>query len=114
MRGWYSGSAHLCDGELDVGNGLGEHCIGGHQVLDGGVLLNCHICWIVNGRSHLLCLFEFGSLICAKCCVAGSLAIDVAQFDEGSGPMGLPVGPSVVDRRTTFPLAPGQRHVAAC
>ncbi len=29
-RGWDDGSAHLCDGELDVGDGFGEHCIGGH------------------------------------------------------------------------------------
>ncbi len=47
MRVRYSGSAHLCDGELEVGNGLGWHCIGGHQVLDGGVLLNCCDCQIV-------------------------------------------------------------------
>ncbi len=28
--------------------------------------------------------------------------------------MGLPVGPSVVDKWTKFPLAPGQHHVATC
>ncbi len=48
VRGRYSGSAHLCDGELDVGNGLGEHCVDVHQILDGGVLLNCCICQIVK------------------------------------------------------------------
>ncbi len=30
MRGRYSGGAHLCDGELDFSNGLGERCVGGH------------------------------------------------------------------------------------
>jgi hypothetical protein len=36
-RGWDSGSAHLRDGQLDVGDGFGECCIGGHQVLNGVV-----------------------------------------------------------------------------
>ncbi len=48
MRRWYSGSAHLCNRELDVGNGLDERCIGGHQVLGDGVLLNCRVCQIVQ------------------------------------------------------------------
>jgi hypothetical protein len=65
-RGWDSSSAHLCNAELDVGNGFGEHCVGGHQVLDGDVLLNCCICQIIEGRCHLLCMFEFGGLVCAK------------------------------------------------
>jgi hypothetical protein len=104
----------LCDGELDVSNSFGECCIGGNWVLDGGILLNGCIHQIVKRRSRLLGLIKFGSLIRAKRCVAGSHAIDVAHFSKGSSPMGLPVGPSVVDRRTTFPLAPGQRHVAAC
>jgi hypothetical protein len=43
MSSWYSGGVHSCNGELDVSNGLGEHCIGGHQVLNGGVLLNCRV-----------------------------------------------------------------------
>ncbi len=98
---------------MDIGNGLGERCIGGHQVLDGGVLLNCHVCWIVNGRSHLLCLFEFGSLVCSKCCVPGRHLIDIGHFGKGSNPMGLPVGPCVVRKRAMFPLGPGQHHVAA-
>ncbi len=112
-RGWDTGSTHLCDGELDVGNGFGEHCIGGHQVLDGGILLNGCIHQIVERRSCLLCLFEFGG-ISAKCCVTGSHANDVAHFCKGSGPMGLPVGPSVVGRQAMFPLTPGQCHVEAC
>ncbi len=69
VRGWDSNGAGSCDGEPDVGDGFGEHCVSGHQVLDGGVLLNCHICQIVKGRSHLLRLFKFGGLVCAKCCV---------------------------------------------
>ncbi len=97
---------------LDVGNGFAERCIGGHQVFDGGVLLNCCACQIVERRSHLLCLVEFGGLICAKRCVPSSHAIDVVQFGKGSGPMRLPVWPSVVDRGATFPLTPGQHHVA--
>ncbi len=48
MRGWYSSGAHSCDGALDVGDGLGEHCIGGYQVLDSGVLLDCRVCKIVE------------------------------------------------------------------
>jgi hypothetical protein len=40
-RGWDTRGTHSCNGELDVGNCFGECCIGGHQVLDGGVLLNC-------------------------------------------------------------------------
>ncbi len=48
MRGWYSGSTHSCNVELDVSNGLDEHCVGGHKVLDGGVLLDCYICKIVK------------------------------------------------------------------
>ncbi len=94
---------------MDVGDGFGERHVGGHQVLDGGTLLNGSICQIVERRSHLL----FGGLIRAKRCVAGSHAINVAHFGKGSSPMGLLVGPSVVNRRVTFPLVPGQRHVAA-
>jgi hypothetical protein len=105
--------ANLCDGELDVGNGFGECCIGGHQVLDGGILLNGCIHPIVKRRSHLLCLVEFGGLICTTHNDVGSHAIDVAHFGKGRGSMGLPVGPSVVNRWATFPLTPGQRHVAA-
>ncbi len=69
---------------------------------------------IFEGRCHLLCLVEFSGLIRAKLCVAGSHAIDIMHFSKGGGPMGLPVGPSVVDRWATFPLVPGQQHVAAC
>ncbi len=58
-------------------------------------------------------LVEFGSLICTNCYVAGGHAIDIAHLGKGSGPMGLPVGLSVVDNWAMFPLAPGQRHVAA-
>ncbi len=112
-RGWDTGGTHLSNGELDVGNGYGECCIGGHQVLNGGILLNGCICQIVERRSHLLCLIMFGGLICTKRCVAGRHAIDVTHFGKGGSPMGLPVGPSVVDRWVTFPLVPGQRHVAA-
>ncbi len=39
-RGWKTGGAQLCDQELDVYDGFGERCVGGHQVFDGGVLLN--------------------------------------------------------------------------
>ncbi len=113
-RGWDTGGEHSCNGELDVSDAFGERCVGGHQVLNGGVLLNGYVCQIFERRSHLLCLFKFGGLICAKPCIAGSHVIDVAHFGEGSSPMGLPVGPSVVDRREKFPLAPGQCHVAAC
>jgi hypothetical protein len=113
-RGWDDASgAHLCDGELDVGNGFGERCVGGYQVLNGGILLNGCICQIVKRRSHLLCLVKFGSLICTKRCVAGSHAIDVTHFGNGGSSMCLPVGPSVVNRWAMFPLAPGQHHVAA-
>jgi hypothetical protein len=66
VRGRYFGGTHLCNGELDVGDGFGEHCIGGHQVLDSGVLPNCCVCQIVKGRSHLLRLFKFGGLVCTK------------------------------------------------
>ncbi len=58
-------------------------------------------------------LVEFGGLICTKRCVTGSHAIDIMHLSKGSGPMGLPVGPSVVDDWATFLLAPGQRYVAA-
>jgi hypothetical protein len=112
-RGWDSGGALLCNGELNVGNGFGERCIDGHQVLDGGVLLNCCICQIIERRSHLLRLFEFGGLVCTKRCVSGSHMIDVMHFGKGGGPMGLPVGPSVAGKWVAFPLAPGQHHVAA-
>ncbi len=56
----------MCKGELDVGNGFGERCVGGHQVLNGIVFLNCCVCQIIERRSHLLRLFEFGGLICTK------------------------------------------------
>jgi hypothetical protein len=102
----------LCDGELDVGNGFGECGVGGDQVFDGGILLNGRVCQIVQGRSHLLCLFEFGGLICTKRCLAGSHAIDIMHLCKGGGPMGLPVGPSGVDDRVTFPITPGQCYVA--
>ncbi len=113
-RGWDAGSAHSCNGELDVSDGFGECCVGGDQVFDGGILLNSCVCQIVERRSHLLCLVKFGGLICTKHCVAGSHAIDIVHFGIGGGPMGLPVGPSVVNNWSTFPLAPGQGHVAAC
>jgi hypothetical protein len=111
-RGWDAGSAHSCDGELDFGDGFGEHCIGGYQVLNGGILLNGCVCLIVKRRSHLLCLFDFGSLICAKCCVSGCHPIDVTHFGNSSGPMGLSIGPSVVEKRAMFLLVPGQGQVA--
>ena len=75
--------------------------------------MNDRVCQIVERKSHLLCLVEFGSLICAKRSVPGSHAFDVLHFGKGGSPMGLPVGPSVVDKWAKFPLAPGQRHVAA-
>jgi hypothetical protein len=112
-RGSDAGGTHLCDQELDVSKGFVEHCISSHQVLDGGVLFNGCLCQIVERRSHLLCLFEFGGLICAKRCVAVSHAIDVVHFYKGSGTMGLPVGLSVVDRWATFPLASGPWHFTA-
>ncbi len=92
---------------MDVGDGLGERCAGGHQVHSGGVLLNCCIRQIVEGRSHLLHLFQFGCLVCAKCCVPGCHLIDVAHFGKGSSLTGLPVGPSAVRKRAMFPLVPG-------
>ncbi len=107
-RGWDSSGAHLCNGELDVSNGFGEHCVGGHQVLNGAVLLKCCVCQIIKRRSHLLCLSKFGGLIHVKHCVSGSHSIDVAHFSKGGGPMGLPVVPSVVGKWATFPFAPGQ------
>ncbi len=75
--------------------------------------MNDCICQIVEGRCHLLCLFEFGSLSCTKRCLAGSHVIDNAHLGKGGGPVDLPVGPIVVEDRVTFPLVPGQRHVAA-
>ncbi len=112
-RGWDNGGAHSCDGKLDVGNGFGERCVGGHRVLNGGILLNDCVYKIVKRRSHLLFLIKFGGLISAKRCVSSSHAIDDAHFGKGGGPMGLPVGPSVVERQATFLLAPVQHHVAA-
>jgi hypothetical protein len=113
-RGWDTGGAHSCNGEFDVGDCFGEPCIGGQKILNGGILLNGCVHQIVEVRSHLLCLVEFGSLICAKRSVPGSHAFDVLHFGKGGSPMGLPVGPSVVDRRAKFPLVPCQHHVAAC
>ncbi len=40
-RGWDTSGTHSCDEELDVDDGFGERCVGGHQVFDGDVLLNC-------------------------------------------------------------------------
>jgi hypothetical protein len=112
-RGWDASRAHSCNGELDVGNGFGECGICGDQVFNGGVLLNGHVCQIVEGRCHLLNLFEFGGLICTKRRLAGSHAIDVTHLGKGGGPVGLLVGPSVVKDRVTFPPTPGQCHFAA-
>jgi hypothetical protein len=111
--GWAAGCAHLCNGKLDFGNGFGECGISGNQVFDGGVLLNGRICQIFEGRCNLLCLFEFGGLICTKCCLSGSHAIDIAHLGKGGGLVGLPVEPIVVKDRATFSLVPGQHHVAA-
>ncbi len=69
-------------------------------------------CQIVVKGSHLLCLVEFGGLVCTKRCVSGSHAIDVMHFGKGGSPVGFPVGPNVVNRWVTFSLAPGQCHVA--
>ncbi len=113
-RGWDAGCAHLCNGKLDVRDGFGECGVGGDQVFDGGVLLNGCVHQIVEGRCHLLCLFKLGSLICTKCCLIGCQVIDIAHLGKGGGPVDLPVGPSVVEDWATFPLVPGQRHVAAC
>ncbi len=79
-RGWDAGRTHLCDGELDVGDGFGECGIGGDQVFNGGVLFNGCICQIVKGRCRLLCLFKFGGLIRTKHCLAGSHAIDTVYL----------------------------------
>jgi hypothetical protein len=113
-RGWDASCAQSCDGELDVSNGFGECGVGGNQVFDGGILLNDCVCQIVEGRSHLLCLVESSGLICTKCCVAGSHVIDITHLSKGGSPMGLPVGPGVVNNWMILPLVPGQRHVAAC
>ncbi len=113
-RGWDSGWAHSCDGELDVGNCFGECGIGGDQIFDGSVLLIGRVHQIVKERCHLLCLFEFSGLICTKRCLAGSHATDIAHLGIGGGLVGLPVGPSVVKDRAMFPLVPGQPHVATC
>jgi hypothetical protein len=78
------------------------------------VFLNGRVCQIVERRCHLLCLFRFGSLISTKHCLPSSHVIDIKHLGKGGSPMGLPVGPSVVDYRVMFPLAPGQRHVATC
>jgi hypothetical protein len=112
-RGWDSGGTHSCNGELDVGDGCGEYCVGGYWVLDGGgILLNFHVCQIIKGRSHLLCLFKFGGLVCTKHCVPCHHLIDVAHFGKDDSPMGLPVGPCVVRKQATFSLVPSQHHVA--
>ncbi len=103
----------MCNRELDVDNCFGERCVGGHQILDGFLLLSCCICQIIERRSHLLHLFEFGGLVCANRCVSSSHSIDVANFGKDGCPMGLPVGPSVIGKQATFPLASGQCHVAA-
>ncbi len=94
----------MCDGELDVNNDFGECGAGSNQGFGGGILLNGRVCQIVKGRSHLLCLVEFGSLICTKPCVAGSHAIDIAHLGNGGGPMSLPVGPNVVNNAQRFHL----------
>ncbi len=60
-----------------------------------------------------MCLYEFGGLICTKSCLSGSHAIDIPHLSKGGSSAGLPVGPSGVDDRATFPLVPGQCHVAA-
>ncbi len=77
------------------------------RFFDGGIILNSCVCQIVKGSSHLLCLVKFGGLICTKRCVAGSHAIDFSHLGKGGGPLGLPVGPSVVNDWAIFPLAPG-------
>ncbi len=92
----------MCNEELDVDDGFGERCIGGHQIFDSGVLLNCCDFQIIEGRSHLLHLFKFSGLVCTKCCVPGHHPIDVAHFGEGGSPMGLPVGPCVVGKWAVF------------
>ncbi len=55
-RGWDADRAHLCNGELDVGDGFCECGIGCDQVFDGGILLNGCVFWMVKGRGHLLCV----------------------------------------------------------
>jgi hypothetical protein len=107
-----AGRTNLCDGELDVSNGSGECGVGGNQVFDGGALLNGCIPQIVKVRYHMLYLFEFGGLICTKRSLSGSHAIDIAHLGKGGSSVGLPVGPSVVKDRATFPFAPGHHHVA--
>ena len=96
-----------------MGNDFGE-CGVGDQVFDGVIFLNGPVCQVVEERCHLLCLFNFGSLISTNRCLASSHAIDIAHLGRGSNPVGLLVGPSVVNDRATFLLMPDQRHVAAC
>jgi hypothetical protein len=112
-RGWNAVPAHSCDGKLDVGNGFGECGVGGNQVFDSGIFLNGCICQIVEERCNLLCLFEFSSLIRTKRCITGSHVDNIPHLGKGSSLIGLPIGPSVVNDRATFPLVPGQCHVAA-
>jgi hypothetical protein len=88
-RGWDAGRAHLCNGELDVGDGFGECGVGDDQVFDGGIIFSGRICQIVKGRHHLLCLFEFGGLICTKCCIPGSHAIDIPHLGKGGSPISI-------------------------
>jgi hypothetical protein len=111
-RGWDASHAHLCDGELDVGDGFGECGAGDDQVFDGGILLNGRVCQVVKGRCHLLCLVKFGGLICTKRCLTGSHVIVIAHLGKGGGLVGLPVRSSVVNDRATFPLTPSQPHNA--
>jgi hypothetical protein len=113
-RGWDTGRAHSCNGELDVGNGFGECDIGGDQVFDGGVLLNGCVCQIVKGRCHMLCLSKFGGLIHTKHCLASTHAIDIMHLGKGGSPVGFPVGPTVVEDRATFSLVPGQCCMIPC
>ncbi len=73
---------HRGESTLHVLDGLGEGGVRCDEVVDGGVLLNGHIGWVV-------CLFHLHGLVGAEggfaCCHAG----DVVHFGECSRPVDL-------------------------
>jgi hypothetical protein len=76
------------------------------------VLLDRHICQVIQQCSHFLCLDNFlCSCLIGKGRVTGEHAVDVAHFYKCSCPMILPVVPHMVKEGTTFPLSPCKCHV---
>jgi len=92
---------------------LGERGIGCNKVVDGGILLDGRVGEVVEGRDHLLRLFDLRDLVGAKSCVASRYVGDVTHFGKCRCLVEFPVCPCVLNCWVALPFSPVECHVAA-